>query len=257
MLSRLWIAFLISLSGILTIAWLVALMHEKDIRPVRDMVGFFKKQSKAGRVVFGIMFLAFWLIASVKPDGGGNGGDPGGGDGGGTNNVQMVIGPGGGLGNVANVEVLPITSTNAQLGESVQLENGNIGTGNNITMATLITSTNTTRTITGDDFRRGFVMSRVGTDEVFDFSAPSNAVVCADWRAFGAATDWIYANVKWKMESVKWGMGNGEWGTGGVLRHAAQGYDFAVVVEGHRYLPQLRLEGHRARRARHPLLYYL
>ncbi len=49
MLSRLWIAFLISLSGILTIAWLVALMHEKDIRPVRDMVGFFKKQSKTGR----------------------------------------------------------------------------------------------------------------------------------------------------------------------------------------------------------------
>ena len=91
MLSRLWIAFLISLSGILTIAWLVALMHEKDIRPVRDMVGFFKKQSKTGRVVFGIMFLAFWLIASVKPDGGGNGGDPGGGDGGGTNNVQMVV----------------------------------------------------------------------------------------------------------------------------------------------------------------------
>ena len=40
---------------------------------------------------------------------------------------------------------------------------------------------------------------------------------------------------------------NGEWGTGGVLRDAAQGYDFAVVVEGHRYLPQLRFEGHRAR----------
>ncbi|MBQ3824302.1 MAG: hypothetical protein II808_03730, partial [Clostridia bacterium] len=55
-------------------------------------MSFFKKQSKAGRVVFGIMFLAFWLIASVKPDGGGNGGDPGGGDGGGTNNVQMVVG---------------------------------------------------------------------------------------------------------------------------------------------------------------------
>ena len=192
MLSRLWIAFLISLSGILTIAWLVALMHEKDIRPVRDMVGFFKKQSKTGRVVFGIMFLAFWLVASIKPDDGGNGGDPGGGNGGSTNNVQMVIGPGSGLGNVTNVEVLPITSTNAQLGGSVQLENGNIGTGNISTLATLITSTNTLRTITADDFRRGFVMTRVGTDEAFDFAAPSNAVVCADWRAFGAATDWIY-----------------------------------------------------------------
>ena len=200
MFSRLWIAFLISLSGILTIAWLVALMHEKDIRPVRDMVGFFKKQSKTGRVVFGIMFLAFWLVASIKPGNGEGGGNGGGGDGG-TNNVQMVVGPGSGLGNVANVEVLPITSTNAQLEGTAQLGNGNIGTGNISTMATLITSTNTSRTITGDDFRRGFVMTRVGTDEAFDFTAPSNAVVCSDWRAFGAATDWIYvALTNWAFQ---------------------------------------------------------
>ena len=58
----------------------------------------------------------------------------------------------------------------------------------------MIAATNTTRTITDDDNRRGFVMTRVGTGEKFDFSAPSNAVVCADWRAFGAATDWIYIN---------------------------------------------------------------
>ena len=55
-----------------------------------------------------------------------------------------------------------------------------------------ITSTNTTRTLTGDDFRRGFVLARVGTGEQFDFSAPPNAAVCSDWRAFGSATDWIY-----------------------------------------------------------------
>ena len=55
-----------------------------------------------------------------------------------------------------------------------------------------ITSTNTTRTLEADDFRRGFVMSRIGTDEEFDFSAPSGAVVCADWKAFGAAEDWAY-----------------------------------------------------------------
>ena len=88
------------------------------------------------------------------------------------------------------MEVVPITSTNAQLEGTAQLVNGNIGTGNISTLATLvITSTNTTRTLDGDDFRRGFVLTRVGTDEAFDFSAPSNAVVCADWRAFGAATD--------------------------------------------------------------------
>ena len=64
-----------------------------------------------------------------------------------------------------------------------------------------ITSTNTLRTITADDFRRGFVMTRIGTDEAFDFAAPSNAVVCADWRAFGAATDWIYvALTNWAFQ---------------------------------------------------------
>ena len=75
MISRLWTAFLLSLACASTIAWLVALMHEKNIRPVQDLVAFFKKQSKAGRVLFGTFFIAMWIIASTKPgDGGGNGG---------------------------------------------------------------------------------------------------------------------------------------------------------------------------------------
>ena len=55
-----------------------------------------------------------------------------------------------------------------------------------------IVSRNTSRTLTDDDFRRGAVLTRVGMDETFDFSAPADATVCDDWRAFGAATDWIY-----------------------------------------------------------------
>ena len=97
MISRLWTAFLLSLACASTIAWLVALMHEKNIRPVQDLVTFFKKQTKTGRIILGTFFIAMWVYASVKPgDGGGNGGGNGGGDGG-TNNIQMVIGPGGGL----------------------------------------------------------------------------------------------------------------------------------------------------------------
>ena len=97
MISRLWTAFLLTLACASTLAWLVALMHEKDVRPVRDLVAFFKKQSKAGRVVLGTFFIAMWMFASVKPgDGGGNGGGNGGGDGG-TNNVEVVVGSGGGL----------------------------------------------------------------------------------------------------------------------------------------------------------------
>ena len=57
---------------------------------------------------------------------------------------------------------------------------------------TPISSTNTTHTLDGDDFRRGFVLTRVGTDESFDFAAPAGADVCADWRAFGAASDRAY-----------------------------------------------------------------
>ena len=98
MISRLWTAFLLSLACASTIAWLVALMHEKDVSPVQDLVAFFKKQSKVGRVLLGTFFIAMWVIASTKPgNGGGNGGGDGGGDGGDTNNIQMVIGPGGGL----------------------------------------------------------------------------------------------------------------------------------------------------------------
>ena len=94
MISRLWTAFLLSLACASTIAWLVALMHEKNVRPVQDLVAFFKKQSKVGRIILGTFFIAMWVIASTKPGNGGNGGGDGGGDGGGTNNVQMVIGPG-------------------------------------------------------------------------------------------------------------------------------------------------------------------
>ena len=50
----------------------------------------------------------------------------------------------------------------------------------------------TASTLMGDDYVRGFVLTQVGTNEVFDFSAPADATVCADWRTFGAAEDWIY-----------------------------------------------------------------
>ena len=240
MLSRLWIAFLISLSGILTIAWLVALMHEKDIRSVRKFVSFFKKQSKAGRVVFGIMFLAFWLIASVKPGNGEGGGNGGGGDGG-TNNVQMVVGPGNGLQPLDSPGSVTNNQQQGFQGGILPPQGGMVGDPAPVTDQwtdfTPITSANTTRTITGDDFRRGFVMSRVGTDEAFDFSAPAGATVCSDWRAFGAATDWIYESVKWKVESVKWRMGNGDAGTGNETQLRIHSDGWAEVKDGPVFSP--------------------
>ncbi len=184
MLSKWLTEILVLLAVGLGVACVCIWLHEHDIYLFRS---FWKRVRKMS--VIGLCAAALWAVPFVQL-----GGTKGGGDGGGSNNVQ----------NVANVEMLPMANSNIQLG------NGNIGTGNISTMATLITSTNTTRTITGDDFRRGFVLSRVGTDESFDFAAPTGATVCSDWRAFGAATDWIYESVKWKVESVKWRMQNGE-----------------------------------------------
>ena len=46
--------------------------------------------------------------------------------------------------------------------------------------------------LTQEDFARGFVLTRIGTNEVHDFTAPSGAGICEDWNAFGAAEDWVY-----------------------------------------------------------------
>ena len=196
MISRLWTAFLLSLAGATTIAWLVALMHEKNIRPVQDLVTFFKKQSKAGRVLLGTFFIAMWVIASTKPgNGGGSGGGDGGGDGG-TNNIQMVIGSGSGLQPLDSPGAVTNDQQQGLQGGILSPQGGLVGNPAPVTDQwtdfTPITSTNTTRTLDGDDFRRGFVLTRIGTDEAFSFAAPANANVCADWRAFGAASDWIY-----------------------------------------------------------------
>ena len=209
MLMKIWTGSLLFLAWLSFCAWLVLVCREKNVHPLRDFAMFFKKQPKAGRVILGTFFVAMWVIASTKPgDGGGNGGGEGGGDGG-TNNIQMVVGPGGGLQQL----VSPGAVTNSQqqgLQGGILPPQGGLGLlGDPAPVTdqwadfTPITSTNTTRTLDGDDFRRGFVLTRVGTDEAFDFAVPPGATVCADWRAFGAATDWIYvAFTNWAFQVV-------------------------------------------------------
>lgn len=46
--------------------------------------------------------------------------------------------------------------------------------------------------LTQEDFARGFVLTRIGTNEVHDFTSPLGASICEDWKAFGAAEDWVY-----------------------------------------------------------------
>ena len=203
MLTKIWTGFWLVLLAASLVAFAVAVAHEKDIHPLRDVVRLFKGQSWVGRILLGVFAFGMWVYASVKPgDGGGNGGD--GGDGG-TNNIQMVIGPGSGL----QPMNLPGTVTN-NLQQGLQggiqpPQGGLLGDPAPVTDQwsdfTPITSTNTTRTLTGDDFRRGFVLTRIGTDEAFSFAAPADANECADWRAFGAAEDWIYvAFTNWALK---------------------------------------------------------
>ena len=184
MLMKIWTGSLLFLAWLSFCAWLVLVCREKNVHPLRDFCAFFKKQSKVGRVLLGTFFIALWVIASTKPGGGSGGGDGGGGDGG-TNNVpQMVPGPG-----VGNLQPMNLPGGDAgSLTQGFQgglqpLSEGEVGDPSPATDQWTdfapITSPNTTRTLTGDDFRRGFVMARIGTDGGFDFSAPPGATVCA------------------------------------------------------------------------------
>ena len=60
------------------------------------------------------------------------------------------------------------------------------------------------RSLTIFDYASGFALSRIGTGETFDFSAPQGATVCEDWLAFGASIDWF------RLGNGEWGIGNGE-----------------------------------------------
>ncbi len=53
-------------------------------------------------------------------------------------------------------------------------------------------SDKTDRVLTVDDFAHGFVQTRIGTNETFDFTPPAKAEICSDWKSFGAAKDWSY-----------------------------------------------------------------
>ena len=62
--------------------------------------------------------------------------------------------------------------------------------------------------LTDDDYAAGTALSRIGTNETYCFDAPTNAVVCRDWLAFGATRDLF--RLKWSEEGDGWTF---PWGT--------------------------------------------
>ena len=108
-------------------------------------------------------------------------------------------------------------------GSSLESEKDNVVSGNDVSTGDKVTSPrngndnveNTDvsnsdgKTLVSRDFARGFVLARIGTNELHDFSAPTNAVVCEDWLADGAAKDWFYAAFSdW---SFRFGTNDVEW----------------------------------------------
>ena len=210
MLTRIWTGFLLSGLCASLVALVVVYMHEKGVYPFRDAWSRLGRQPWGRRIAIAAFVVGMWVYASVKPgdispersehceamslEGCGSGGD-GGGDGGGTNNIQMVIGPGG-LPQAGSPGAVTNTLGHGVVGEIRPIAGGVLGDPAPVVDEwsdfTPITSTNTTRTLTGEDFRRGFVMTQIETGEEHDFSAPPDATIVSDWQAFGAATDWIY-----------------------------------------------------------------
>ena len=179
MLTKIWtMAIVLSVAASL-VAWVCVAAHARGIRPLRAIARFAQKLSLAGVVVFGLMAAPLYRAGSTKV-------------GGGTNNVPTNLNHP--LPHMQQGDILSQTGFTGLTGF--------VGMGNPVnTVQDPITSTNTTRTLTAEDFERGFVMARVGTGEEVDFSAPSNAVVCADWYSFGAAKDWIYvAMINWMFK---------------------------------------------------------
>ena len=205
MLTRIWTGFLLSGLCASLVAFVVVHMHKKGVYPFRDAWGRLSRQPWGTRIVTAVFVVSMWVYASVKPgDGGGNGGGEGGGDGG-TNNVQNAMGPGGGLQQTGFPGAVTNSPGSGLAGGVLPMAGGVLGDPAPVVDEwsdfTPITSTNTTRTLTGDDFRRGVIMTRIGTDEEFDFAPPSNATIVSDWRGHGAATDWIYvALTNWAFQ---------------------------------------------------------
>ena len=47
------------------------------------------------------------------------------------------------------------------------------------------------RALNDEDYEAGFALTRIGTNEAFNFEAPVDAEICEDWLAFGAHEDWF------------------------------------------------------------------
>ena len=166
MISRIWTGSLLLLLGVVVVALVHACLYERNFHPYRAFWQKFRKLPWWKQVAAIFFVGILWAYAGEKPRGG---------------NFMMATLLG---------DPTPVTDEWTEF--------------------TPITSTNTTRTLDGDDFRRGFVFVRIDTNcpaSIFNSQLSIlNTQFSSDWCAFGAASDWVYANVEWKIENGElWG----------------------------------------------------
>ena len=154
MIADAWTLILVSGLVASAIAWLAALMSESGIRPLRGFAAFLKAQPKAGRILIGAAFASAWIVAGAKPGG-------------------TRSGDGARHGDVKSRGECSGDGAPAVAGGAAATDSRDGGGA----------------VATAD---AGLALVRMGTGEAFDLSPPSNATVCADWLAFGAAEDWTY-----------------------------------------------------------------
>ena len=163
------------------------------VNPLKDIKDFFNKQSPLGRIVSLLFFLMMTIYGGTKPSGSGST----------TNDVDNVSNSSSATNNsnsIAQTQSGQISSS-AQLGSlssSVQSLNSNTASNGSNEQSQI----NIPAYFTNEDFERGFVLTSIKTDENFDFSPPeTGAIICNDWRKFGAATDWMYvAMTNWAFK---------------------------------------------------------
>ena len=172
MLTKIWTATIVLSAVASIVAWVCVAAHARGIRPLRAIARFTQKLSLAGVVVFGLMAAPLYRAGSTKV-------------GGGTNNVPPNLNH-----PLPQMQQGDILSQTGFTGLPFPVPHSPFPIANPVQDP--ITSTNTTRTLEAADFERGFVMTRIGTDEEFDSTPPPNATIVSDWRSFGAATDWVY-----------------------------------------------------------------
>ncbi len=179
MIAKVWTGFMLLVLAGLLAALAVAFARERGWHPLRELSAFVRRQSFFELLLLLTFIGGMWAFASTKH---GDSGD------GGTNNVPR--------GAVVELASRGDAESQGRGTSDAARALWQSGIGRDLRDFVSLCETNrSARTLTDDDFERGFVTARVGTNEVFEFWAPDNAIVCDDWRSFGAATDWMYVAV--------------------------------------------------------------